>query len=353
MNTNHLAAQITPRVDSELASMMDGVFADYHKTVTRAVPGEGLTLDRTLWSRLDELGLIRLTGSEQSGGSGAGWLEAAELLTAAVRHGVRTPVAEHDLLACWALESAGLPVDDAVRTVLSVPRSGAAPAVPWASEADRLVVVWMIGEAASIAEIDSESASITPGANRIGEPRNLVTVDTAILDGVTIPVDTVSLLNRKSAMIRAIQVCAALDNAVTLSIEHVASRTQFGRALGKFQAIQNLISDAAAEAVLARSATEAALGLAIETDWRATRLDFLIAVARSCTGHAASVVTRNAHQVHGAMGTTNEHRLHDYTRAALTWRSEFGSVRFWDAEVAAAAVDAGRAGLWALISNDA
>jgi acyl-CoA dehydrogenase len=166
-----------------------------------------------------------------------------------------------------------------------------------------------------------------------------------------VPTDLVDQLARKSAMVRAVQVCAALDSAVALSIEHVGTRVQFGRPLAKFQAIQNLISDAAAEAALARAATEAALHTAIGTDWQSAQLDFQIATARSCAGHAASVVTRNAHQVHGAIGTTHEHRLHEFTRAALAWRSEFGSVRFWDDRVAAAAVAAGGQQLWALIAG--
>ena len=108
---------------------------------------------------------------------------------------------------------------------------------------------------------------------------------------------------------------------------------QFGRPLAKFQAVQHLISDIAAEAALARSATEAALPAAVASDWSAPNLEFLVAVARSCAGHAASVVVRNAHQVLGAIGTTREHSLHLFTRAALAWRSEFGSVRYWDDQV--------------------
>ena len=61
------------------------------------------------------------------------------------------------------------------------------------------------------------------------------------------------------------------------------------------------------------------------------------------------MVVRNAHQVLGAIGTTREHRLHEYTRAALSWRAEFGSVRYWDEQVTDMAVRAGEGGLWSLI----
>ncbi|WP_448494836.1 acyl-CoA dehydrogenase family protein [Mycolicibacterium boenickei] len=351
MNTGELAPSTRSTVDPDLATMIDNVFG-YRQTAPTGGSGERVEYDRELWQRLDSLGLVRLTGAEESGGSGAGWLEAAELLRAAVRHGVRIPLAEHDLLACWLLETLGRPVDDAVRTVYVAPRSGESTTpVPWAADAERVVVLWPAGDEYRLTELDTAELSLAVGTNLIGEPRDTISVDTAGVTGHPVPIGLVDQLGRKSAMVRAIQVCAALDRAVALSIEHVASRVQFGRPLAKFQAIQNLISDAAAESALARAATEAALHTAIETDWQSAQLDFQIATARSCSGHAASVVTRNAHQVHGAIGTTHEHRLHEFTRAALAWRSEFGSVRFWDDRVAAAAVAAGGQQLWALIAG--
>jgi acyl-CoA dehydrogenase len=124
---------------------------------------------------------------------------------------------------------------------------------------------------------------------------------------------------------------------------------QFGRQLSKFQAVQHMLSDIAAEAALARAATEGALAAAVGSDW--SGVEFPVAVARSCAGHAASVVVRNAHQVHGAIGTTIEHRLHEFTRPALAWRSEFGSVRYWDDQVTDMALRTDAAGIWRLIAD--
>ena len=89
-------------VDTELVAMMNAVFAD-HRAVHGPIAGP------ELWDQLRTLGLARLTGAEESGGSGAGWREAAELTAAAVRSGVRIGLPEHDLLACWLLEDAGIP----------------------------------------------------------------------------------------------------------------------------------------------------------------------------------------------------------------------------------------------------
>jgi acyl-CoA dehydrogenase len=331
-------------VDTELVAMMNAVFADHRAA-------HGPTAGPELWDQLRALGLARLTGAEDSGGSGAGWREAAELTAATVRAGVRIGLPEHDLLACWLLEVAGVPVDDRTRTVAVLDESGTATAVPWASTAERIVLVWRseTGEH-RVADVDAGGVRITAGANMIGEPRDTVSADVAALDGAGVSAETVATLQLKAALVRAIQVCTALDVSLELAAEHATARTQFGRPLAKFQAIQHMISDIAAEATLARTATEAALSAAVTSDWSAPSLAFRVAAARSCTGHAASVVVRNAHQVFGAIGTTAEHRLHEYTRAALAWRGEYGSVRSWDERVTSAALEAGAEGLWELIT---
>ncbi|MCH9733009.1 MAG: acyl-CoA dehydrogenase family protein [Actinomycetia bacterium] len=336
-----------PKVDPALADMMDAVFTQYHQP---HAPTIAAGRDTGLWRHLDELGLIRLTGPEQFGGSGAGWHEAAELLAAAVRHGVRIPLAEHDLLACWLLESIGPRADRAVRTLCILDKHGRASGVPWASSAERVVFVWQRAGAYLATDAALDDCDIRTGTNLIGEPRDCVVADLGSLTGIPVGADLVAQLRMKSALVRSIQVCAALDKALELSIDHSMSREQFGRPLAKFQAVAHLIADIATEAALARSATEAALSAAVLSDWSDPHLEFLVAVARSCAGHAASVVVRNAHQVHGAIGTTNEHRLHQFTRAALAWRSEFGSVQYWDDRVTDMTLQAGTGRLWGLIN---
>ncbi len=228
---------------------------------------------------------------------------------------------------------------------------GRATGVPWASRAERIVVVWQVAGGYVVADVEAERLGITPGTNMIGEPRDTVVADLASLAAVP-----VARRSRRSVAVEVPPWCGRSRCAPRWTrrwhchIEHATSREQFGRPLSKFQAVQHLISDIAAEAALARSATEAALSDAVTSDWSAPQLEFLVAAARSCTGHAASVVVRNAHQVHGAMGTTSEHRLHEFTRAALAWRSEFGSVQYWDDRVTDMALQAGANGLWGLIS---
>jgi alkylation response protein AidB-like acyl-CoA dehydrogenase len=155
----------------------------------------------------------------------------------------------------------------------------------------------------------------------------------------------------RGALMRSVQMTGAMDAAVDLTVQHAAERKQFGRPLAAFQAVQQLTADAAAEAALARAATDAALMEAVATDFAGDGLLLSVAVARSVCGHSGSTVVRNAHQVHGAIGTTREHILHRLTMPVLAWTNDFGSVAEWDALLEGAAREAGDAGLWELVSG--
>ncbi|MFF3574580.1 acyl-CoA dehydrogenase family protein [Nocardia jiangxiensis] len=333
-------------VDSALTDMMSAVFADY-----REGHDSPTVCDAAFWNRLNELGLIRLTGDEARGGSGASWLEAAELLRTATYHGVRVPLAEHDLLACWLLDQVGLEVDDARRTACVLDGTGTATDVPWASWSDRVVVAWRQGSSTRVADVDGRDLHIVPGTNIAGEPRDRVSVDVARLSGDVAPDTLIDTLFLRGALARSVQICASFDRILELAVEHTRDRVQFGRPLMRFQAIQHLVADIAAETALARATTESAVAEVVRSGWDDPRIAFRIAVARSCTGHAASVVVRNAHQVHGAIGTTREHRLHEFTTGALAWRSDFGSVYHWDNLLTGTAMAAGPHRLWAYMSS--
>ncbi|GEE01652.1 acyl-CoA dehydrogenase [Gordonia spumicola] len=335
-------------VDSDLQAMLADVFTAHRDALAEAP--RTVTWDDDLWATLTELGLTRLTGSDDAGGSGAGWTEAAELLRAAAAAGVPTPYVEHDLLAGWLLETAGLPVDDARRTAAVVDADGVAHGVGWADSADKIVVVHRSGDGWTVSDVDCSNIRVTAGVNRAGEPRARIVVDTSTLAGTPVDAAIPDLFRLRGALARGIQVSGALESILRLSVEHTTARVQFGRPLSRFQAVQNAVSDIAAEAALARTVTEGAVVEAVASSWGGSTA-FKVAVARSCVGHAASVAVRAGHQVHGAIGTTREHRLHEFTRPALAWRSEFGSVSSWDRVVADAALGAGPDGLWALITS--
>ncbi|GAA4478773.1 acyl-CoA dehydrogenase family protein [Rhodococcus olei] len=313
--------------------------------------GETTGFDRVLWETLAGLGLTRLTAAESVGGSGGGWPEAAVLLAAAGANAAPAPIAENDLLAGWLADSAELPPTGpaSVRTVAVLGSDGVAQHVPWARDADTLVLLWPHGDGHRVMQVAPGDVEVTEAANLAGEPRDRVVVDPTALDGVPVPATVARELHLRGALARALTMTGASGRVLDIVVGHTTTRTQFGRPVAAFQAVQHLVADIATNDALARAATEAAVASVLEHGFDSTATELAIAAARSCAGHAASTIVRNAHQAMGAIGFTAEHPLHRFTNRLLAWRGEFGSVRSWDDALTAAATAAGSAGLWSLI----
>ncbi|MGV0833962.1 acyl-CoA dehydrogenase family protein [Mycolicibacterium thermoresistibile] len=331
-------------VDPELVAMMDSVFAARGEAAPSGFDG-------TLWKELDQLGLVRLTGPEPHG-SGADWHTASALLAAAAGAGVPVPLVEHDLLAGWLLDVAGLPCDNRPRSAFLMRGSGASPElVPWARSAEFLVALRHDGRSWGVAEVPVADARLEPVENIAGEPRDLVVIDPDTVRWTAVPDSTATVFILRGALARVLQMCGAMERIVGLCLEHASTRHQFGRPLAKFQALQRLIATAATETALARAAADAAVARVEQEGWESPVTPFSVAVAKSCAGHAASIVVRNAHQIHGAIGTTAEHSLHRYTNPVLLWRSEFGSIKRWDELITQTCIADPAAKVWEIVTS--
>jgi acyl-CoA dehydrogenase len=130
------------------------------------------------------------------------------------------------------------------------------------------------------------------------------------------------------ASIFAAQLAGAMNRVFAVTLQYANERTQFGRNIGKFQAIQHQISVMAEHASAARMA--ARLGCSSTTNRPAPLLS---AVAKCVTSEAAVTVASIGHAIHGAIGITAEFDLQLYTRRLYEWRVAFGSESLWHARV--------------------
>lgn len=138
----------------------------------------------------------------------------------------------------------------------------------------------------------------------------------------------------------------AMGQALSLSIEHVNTRQQFGRPLGKFQAVQQSLAVMACE-VRAVEAAAAALATRIDSvNLDPAAADFEIAAAKLRANQAVGVVTAVAHQVHGAIGFTAEYDLHRVTIPLMRWRSAHGNDAYWAQRLGRQVAGLGGRGLW-------
>jgi alkylation response protein AidB-like acyl-CoA dehydrogenase len=138
----------------------------------------------------------------------------------------------------------------------------------------------------------------------------------------------------------------AMGQALALSIEHVNTRQQFGRPLGKFQAVQQSLAVMACEvrAVDAAAAALAARLDAVGLDPAAA--DFEIAAAKLRANRAVGVVTAIAHQMHGAIGFTREYDLNRVTVPLMRWRGQHGNDAYWAKRLGRQVAGFGGRGLW-------
>jgi hypothetical protein len=126
------------------------------------------------------------------------------------------------------------------------------------------------------------------------------------------------------ALMGAVLMGGAMARARDLAIEYARDRHQFGQPLNRFQAVQHELAQLAMEATAADHMTARAV---------ADPRPELVAAAKVVSGRAASRVAALAHQVHGAIGVTQEHMLHRFTTSLWRWRDQHGTESDWGFEL--------------------
>jgi acyl-CoA dehydrogenase len=336
---------------AELTDLAESVFAD---AVSAAV-GSSVGFDAALWATLEETGLARLTLPTAAGGSEGTFADAAVVLAAAGAHAARVPLVETDLLAGWLLHAAGIELPSGPLTVgvtgeVTVDGAtvrGALRRVPWTRAASGIVV--LTGD--QVVLLGPDSLAVTDGTNLAEEPRDAVDVDGAVQAVAPAPDGAADELRLRAALGRAQLLAGAARGALAASVRYAGEREQFGRSIGRFQAVQQQLAVAAAEVAAASAAASAAARTATADGMPAASTRFAVAAAKARTGEAAGAVARIAHQVHGAIGFTREHDLRLTTTRLWAWREEDGSDAEWNAALGATALAAGADGLWPLITG--
>lgn len=299
------------------------------------------------WSDVVDAGFPLLLVREDDGGFGGDYGDAFAVLRLTGFHAVRQPVAE-TIVATAATASAGLPlVDDLTTFAVAVSGeraadrfTGALAAAPWGEDATHLVFDI---EGAVVRIASADAVSVEPGLNPAGEPRVTLRFEGAPVEiGPGAGPDLLSL----AAFARAAQIAGALDAALDQAVAYANDRVQFGRPIGKFQAVQQALAVFAEEAAAVNAAVQAAAQALDRSD-----ADLEIAAAKLMANRAADVGAATAHQVHGAIGFTEEHALHPLTRRLVSWRSECGSETFWAERLGRRVAAIGADQLWATIAR--
>jgi acyl-CoA dehydrogenase len=129
------------------------------------------------------------------------------------------------------------------------------------------------------------------------------------------------------AVLAAAEMAGAGERLLEMSIAHANDRQQFGKPIGKFQAIQQQLAVLAEQVVLVRIAAQAACAHGLEPPLAAA------ATAKSVASTAAPSIAGIAHAVHGAIGITAEFPLHRLTARLHALRMTYGAESYWNARL--------------------
>ena len=138
----------------------------------------------------------------------------------------------------------------------------------------------------------------------------------------------------------------ALDTILSLTVRYTAERSQFGRPIGKFQAVRQQVAVLGGEVAAAGRAADDAVLAADRGD-----ATLQIAAAKARVGEAAGVCAEISHQVHGAMGFTHEHSLHQFTRRLWSWRDEFGPEVYWATQLGRSLAERAANDVWGFLTG--
>jgi acyl-CoA dehydrogenase len=319
-------------------------------------------LDRQLWDVLHEAGLDRVGVPESAGGSGGSLIEAAVILRLVGMYAASVPLAETSVIAGPVLAAAGLTLPDGVVTVGLGDATaeqvgggwrlaGTLHRVAYGGAADATVGVATCTDGQRLLFVTPVAAPASrSGRNVAGEPRDDISVDHLVPDGDAVPVPhgVEEELRTRGALSRAILVAGATQAALEMTVRYARERQQFGRPIAAFQAVQQQIAALAGEAAAARAAVDAAVRICA-AGFTGAQAGLAVAAAKVRTAQAAGSVAAIAHQVHGAIGMTQEHPLRFTTTRLWAWRSEWGGEREWSQRIGAAAVGVEEDGLWPML----
>ncbi|GGQ72583.1 putative acyl-CoA dehydrogenase FadE [Couchioplanes caeruleus subsp. azureus] len=260
---------------------------------------------RAVWSRLAEAGVAGLVVPERWGGTQAG---PADLVIAAEElghHAVPGPLAETLAAVPALLVALGddrlcdkwLPELAAGRVVGTL---AAPPWLPYAADAHAADLVLLAEDGAVRPARTGAAHASMDHTRRLFEvsPGGALACGPDAAAAVTRALD-LGVLAAAAQLLGA--GCALLEAAVA----HARTRVQFGRPIGRFQAVQHRLADVAVGLEFARPLLYAAAVTVGSADTAARD----VSAAKVACGTAAHQAARAALQVHGAIGYTREHGL--------------------------------------------
>jgi alkylation response protein AidB-like acyl-CoA dehydrogenase len=139
--------------------------------------------------------------------------------------------------------------------------------------------------------------------------------------------------------IASAELYGVMARALEMSVDYMKTRVQFGRPIGSFQALQHRAVDLYIQRELASAVLEESLAELDRQPQPAQRAAIVSRLKARCSD-AGVRITREAIQIHGAIGYTDEYDVGLYLKRALVLSAWLGSATQHRRRFAALALDA-------------
>ncbi len=293
-------------------------------------------IDRDAWAEVCAMGWPGLRLAEEDGGSGLGMAEYAALLEELGRGLLPEPLIEASLVAPLLptaerdallagdrlILPAGIDYESATLPALREGRlhgevahvALGAVADAWLVACDQgLALVRRNAEGLTVQQEPTQDGGHLARLTFAGTPAEPVASKPAALD--------------EAALASAAYLVGLMDAAFEQTRDYLGVRRQFGREIGSFQSLQHRMVDLKLQIELARAIVGEA-ATALDARAPAARVKRLVSTAKVRAAEAAMLVTRQAIQLHGGIGYTDEADIGLFLRRAMVLLNRHGSLAF-------------------------
>jgi len=320
--------------------------------------------DRATWGQMAALGWLGILVPERYGGLGLGLREMAVVAKGLARALTPEPLAATAVLAATALaagdnealkrdelprlvagellpalawqEAAGV-LDPAAIKARAAPfeggyrLSGAKRFISGAAQADAFLVTAQAQDGIVLLWLPRATAGADCALEPLADGRSFGTLrlqDALVPKGRVVAAGTVAAeaLARAfdhGAAIAGAELLGVMERSLEMSLDYLKTRVQFGKPIGAFQALQHRAVDLHIQKELAGAVLEEVLAALDRGPNAAIRAQLASRVKARCAD-AALKITREAIQLHGAIGFTDEYDAGLYLKRALTLAAWLG-----------------------------
>jgi alkylation response protein AidB-like acyl-CoA dehydrogenase len=279
----------------------------------------GEACDEARWRTICEMGLPGMLAPEAKGGMGLALVDFIAIAEAAGYVALPEPLVE---LAGVTIPFLANLADE--RGLLGSALGGSFialghPANRLIADADSAVAL-ILAHGDDVHLVERADAALTRQES-IDPFRRLFTVQWQPCPGTLVARNWGETASR-GALLAAAQLIGLGQRAIDMATEYARIRTQFGKAIGSYQAVKHLLASAQVKIEFARPVVHAA---AAELSCTANiAVQARVAHAKITAGAAADLALKAALQVHGAIGMTREADLHFFLKRGLALNRTWG-----------------------------